>query len=626
MGTKALVLMVFGWLTGVATEEWMMTTAAQRAITGSCVVIPCTFNFPSRPYKAMQAAWFKYWYYWKYTVAYSKDPNYKMSTFVGRTDIIGDLEQKNCTLKINNLRPGDSDNYYFYVDLEGFEDHTFKEPVHLQVLDAPDRPEMLLSEDLQEGTLAYIICKALHTCPDNRPNLTWSQLLSSSASVITESKGEASTVLTFNPSHRHHGQTVRCTSHYPQTNHQVSNSVTLSVKYTPQNTSVSMTTGKGKTVSLNCSSDGNPAVHIFNWFKISQGNVTDLKLLGQTITVPYGLEVEVSYYCVATNSVGSSQSLPVQIPTEYTPRNTSVSMTTGKGKTVSLNCSSDGNPAVHRFNWFKISQGNVTDLKLSGQTIIVPYGFMELSYYCVATNSVGSSQSVPVQIPTEYSPCNLSITSFNVIKNSSISIIEGNSTVIICSVESFPESNLTWQHLNVILNRTSFNNELWLEIPHVTHRETGDYHCVAENEHGIVEKSITITVESGDSGEWKTGFIGAGIILIIGLSGFFIFVCVGRRAGRGKSAQSEHVGRYTSGEQSDKSKEIRERKQETKVKQCTSKNRGPIYENCELDWALRSQKKRKFGEIESNHYSNAHREDDIYTNCTFDKEAVYGNV
>ncbi|XP_043539179.1 myelin-associated glycoprotein-like [Chiloscyllium plagiosum] len=403
MGRMAVVLITLRLLSDVATEEWTMTTSDRKAISGSCVVIPCTFDFPSHTYKAVHGAWFKYWYSWKYTIAYSKDPNYRMSIFVGRTDIIGDLEQKDCSLKIDNLRPEDSDNYYFYVDVKGFDDHTFTKPIQLQVLDAPDRPKMLLPEDIKEGTLVHIICKALHTCPDNPPKLTWSQLPSSSVSDTIESGDEISTVLTFNPSYRHHNQIVHCTCVYPQTNHRVFNSVTLSVKYSPHNTSVRMTTGKGKTVSLICSSDGNPAVHRFNWFKISKGNVTNLTLSGQTITVPYGFEVEISYYCVATNSLGSSQSLPVHIPTEYSPRNTSVRMTTGKGKTISLSCSSDGNPAVHRFNWFKISEGNVTNLTLSGQTITVPYGFeVEISYYCVATNSLGSSQSLPVHIPTEY--------------------------------------------------------------------------------------------------------------------------------------------------------------------------------------------------------------------------------
>ncbi|XP_038668957.1 B-cell receptor CD22-like [Scyliorhinus canicula] len=92
-------------------------------------------------------------------------------------------------------------------------------------------------------------------------------------------------------------------------------------------------------------------------------------------------------------------------------------------------------------------------------------------------------------------PRNLSMSSLDMIDPLLINIIEGNSAVIICSVESFPASNLTWRHLNVTMNRTSSNNELWLVIPHVTSMDTGDYECAAENEHGAVEGSITITVE-----------------------------------------------------------------------------------------------------------------------------------
>ncbi|XP_078389618.1 myelin-associated glycoprotein-like [Cetorhinus maximus] len=156
---------------------------------------------------ALHGAWFKYWYRWKYTITYTKDPNYGMAAFVGRAKIIGDLERKNCSVRIDSLRAEDSDVYYFYLDAEGYTDHTFTEPVQLQVL--------------------------------------------------------------------------------------------------------------GKMISLSCSSDGNPTVHNFTWFKISQGKVTNLVLAGQTITVSYGFEEEISYYCEATSILGSSQSLPIRIPTEY---------------------------------------------------------------------------------------------------------------------------------------------------------------------------------------------------------------------------------------------------------------------------------------------------------------------
>uniref|UniRef100_UPI00398F7947 myelin-associated glycoprotein-like n=1 Tax=Pristiophorus japonicus TaxID=55135 RepID=UPI00398F7947 len=396
-------------LPGALSEGWTIRALPRRAVSRSCVVIPCTFDFPSHRYKALHGAWFKYWHYWKYTVVYTKDPKYGMSTFVGRAKIIGDLEQKNCTLRINNLRPDDSDVYYFYVDLEGFTDHTFTEPVQLQVVHVPDKPEILLHEDITEGNPVNIICKSLFACPDNRPILTWSELPESTVNTVTKNSDEVSTVLTFNPSFKHHGLTVLCTADFPETSHRLVNSVTLSVKYSPRNTLVRMT--------------------------FTDGNL------------------------------------------------------------ISLHCSSEGNPAIHRFSWSKLSNGKGTDLSKVGETITVPKGIGEESYSCTATNTLGSSQSPPVRIPTEYAPRNLSIISRDTIKDSSITITEGNSAVILCSVQSIPASNLMWRHRGVTMNRTRSNNELWLEFLHVTSRVAGDYQCVAENEHGAVEGSMTIAVE-----------------------------------------------------------------------------------------------------------------------------------
>ncbi|XP_078060196.1 uncharacterized protein LOC144485977 [Mustelus asterias] len=87
------------------------------------------------------------------------------------------------------------------------------------------------------------------------------------------------------------------------------------------------------------------------------------------------------------------------------------------------------------------------------------------------------------------------------------------------------------------MNRTCSSNELWLVIPHVTSRHTGDYQCVAENEHGAVEGSITITVEYRDTSKWRVGLLTAGIILSVFVVGILIFLHVRKR----KTAIEERV-------------------------------------------------------------------------------------
>ncbi|XP_055487617.1 LOW QUALITY PROTEIN: sialic acid-binding Ig-like lectin 12 [Leucoraja erinacea] len=76
-----------------------------------------------------------------------------------------------------------------------------------------------------------------------------------------------------------------------------------------------------------------------------------------------------------------------------------------------------------------------------------------------------------------------------------VSVKEGNSAAILCSVQSLPTSNLTWRHLGVTLNTTRSSNKLWMEFPQLTRQDAGVYQCVAENEHGTVERDVTLTVE-----------------------------------------------------------------------------------------------------------------------------------
>ncbi|XP_078389726.1 sialoadhesin-like isoform X10 [Cetorhinus maximus] len=387
-------------LSGVTSEGWSMKALPRRAISSSCVAIPCNFDIPSHSYTALHGAWFKYWYRWKYTITYTKDPNYAMAAFVGRAKIIGDLEGKNCSVRIDSLRAEDSDVYYFYVDAEGYTDHTFTKPVQLQVLDSPRNTSVRMT--LENGKMISLSCSS-----DGNPaahNFTWVKI---SQSKVTNLALAAQTITVPYGFEEEISYCCEATSILSSSQ---SLPIRIPTEYSPHNTSVRMTLEKGKMISLSCFSDGNPAVHNFTWFKISQGKVTNLALDGQTITVPYGFEEEISYYCEATSILGSSQALPIRFPTEYAPRNTSVRMTLEKGKMISLSCFSDGNPAVHNFTWFKISEGKVTNLALAGQTITVPYGFEEkISYYCEATNILGSSQSLPIRIPTEYAPRNTSV-------------------------------------------------------------------------------------------------------------------------------------------------------------------------------------------------------------------------
>ncbi|XP_032872026.1 sialic acid-binding Ig-like lectin 12 [Amblyraja radiata] len=174
-----------------------------------------------------------------------------------------------------------------------------------------------------------------------------------------------------------------------------------------------------------------------------------------------------------------------------------------------------------RFNYHPVTQLHVTDFTdkptifsaemVAGQPVNVTCSFNTTSLKHHGQNltcrvrypTVSSEQILTLNV--QYAPQNLSITSPDNVNNSWVSVKEGNSAAILCSVHSFPTSNLTWRHLGAMLNTTRSSNELWMEFPQLTRQDTGVYQCVAENEHGTAERDVTVTVEYAPEISWDSG-------------------------------------------------------------------------------------------------------------------------
>ncbi|XP_051993368.1 B-cell receptor CD22-like isoform X1 [Xyrauchen texanus] len=174
-----------------------------------------------------------------------------------------------------------------------------------------------------------------------------------------------------------------------------SDTVTLNVMYSPRNVSVSMSgSGEivlGDSVTLTCSSDSNPPANI-SWFKgtkyIGSGEIYHIT----SIRSDHSGE----YKCKSRNEVGEKYSDTVTLNVMYSPRNVSVSMSgSGEivlGDSVTLTCSSDSNPPVLNYTWFKVNESSSVG---SGQSYsALQSGF----FYCVAQNQHGSQRSAAVQV------------------------------------------------------------------------------------------------------------------------------------------------------------------------------------------------------------------------------------
>ncbi|XP_071219342.1 B-cell receptor CD22-like [Salvelinus alpinus] len=173
--------------------------------------------------------------------------------------------------------------------------------------------------------------------------------------------------------------------------------------YAPKNTTVSVSPSgeivEGSSVTLTCSSDANPPVDKYTWYK---KNVTSPKASEQRYSITnISSEDRGEYYCEAENKYGRLNSSSVSVDVQYGPKNTSVSVSPSgeivEGSSVTLTCSSDANPPVDKYTWYK---KNVTSPKASGQS----YSITNISsedrgeYYCEAQNGRGSMNSTTLMI------------------------------------------------------------------------------------------------------------------------------------------------------------------------------------------------------------------------------------
>ncbi|XP_031677511.1 B-cell receptor CD22-like [Oncorhynchus kisutch] len=179
--------------------------------------------------------------------------------------------------------------------------------------------------------------------------------------------------------------------------------VPLKVLCKPKTTSVSVSPSgeivEGSSVTLTCSSDANPPVDKYTWYK---KNGASLKGSENTFLITnINSEDSGEYYCEAENEYGGLNSSTISVDVQYGPKNTSVSVSPSgeivEGSSVTLTCSSDANPPVQNYTWYK---KNVTSPVLSGQNYNITNISSEDSghYYCEARNKIASENSTALRI------------------------------------------------------------------------------------------------------------------------------------------------------------------------------------------------------------------------------------
>ncbi|KAM5132671.1 B-cell receptor CD22-like [Mantella aurantiaca] len=254
------------------------------ALEGSCVDIPCTFTHPE---DAKDFNFF--WYANKNKIFNNKTQSDVLDEYKGRTFLTGNTEN-DCSLKINNV--GKKEDYYPGINDEINSIQLKYEKVQLTVKENPPEPTITGTENLKDKKTCNISCSVNHTCPSSPPTLTWSvsghPVMENHEDLDLLGKWRMKSTMTYTASY---------------TNDKTD------LEYLPQNVTVSVqsnsNTQEDDNVTLLCSSQANPPVYNYSWYRIDQGR----KLLpgnGDKIFVKNTTTGQ--YKCDANNEMGTGES------------------------------------------------------------------------------------------------------------------------------------------------------------------------------------------------------------------------------------------------------------------------------------------------------------------------------
>ncbi|XP_031735722.1 B-cell receptor CD22-like [Anarrhichthys ocellatus] len=280
---------------------------------------------------------------------------------------------KNCTLRIVDLKDSDATTYKFRLIGEQTMDRWTGEPGVTLTVTALQMHVTRVKVNISH-TEAELSCNS--TC--SPPSYVW---FKNGLKVPEEAA--------FYTGHLEPGDGISCALKGHE-DHRVPS------LYAPKFPSVSVSPSaeivEGSSVTLTCSSDANPAAK-YTWYKENQTLLQGP--VGVYRFTSISSEDRGIYYCKSENKHGWINSSDQFIDVQYAPKLPSVSVSPSaeivEGSSVTLTCSSDANPAA-KYAWYKKDEDSP---KASGQIFIITDFRAEHSgsYYCEAQNNRGRHRS-----------------------------------------------------------------------------------------------------------------------------------------------------------------------------------------------------------------------------------------
>ncbi|XP_022617644.1 myeloid cell surface antigen CD33-like [Seriola dumerili] len=222
---KIFCLLLAAFCSPVFSGEWKATVVKDlKALVTSCIVIPCSFTHPKEnlPSSRLRGIWHRSSD--KQAFVYNEDKTRILENFRGRTQLLGELGQNNCTLEITDIKNHDNGPFCFRIELARTENDLstvdkfsfIEDCAELTMLSEPPTPSLVHLETGTEGHPYTVTCSVTHTCPSHVPKLTWSR---STPEKIVESHRqlhpghwEIQSILTFIPEEKDDHSEITCTA------------------------------------------------------------------------------------------------------------------------------------------------------------------------------------------------------------------------------------------------------------------------------------------------------------------------------------------------------------------------------------------------------------------------------
>ncbi|XP_073674440.1 uncharacterized protein [Garra rufa] len=184
------------------------------ALPLSCVVIPCSFKMEEKYLTRLGVLWVTE----KGGYMFHTNPSNILPNFKSRTRLLGNPDEQNCTVEMDNVQTHDNGPFCFRAEREN-ERYSFNNSCVFIVMRAsPDKPVMSsIPEDIEPRTHVNVKCSVNHTCSSHPPQITWSVQITGetiSHNPMGEGVWETMSAVTFIPTGYEEKDEIVCTAKF----------------------------------------------------------------------------------------------------------------------------------------------------------------------------------------------------------------------------------------------------------------------------------------------------------------------------------------------------------------------------------------------------------------------------